>query len=163
MIAVRGAAACAVALLLATAVARADDPGSLAVGAGSYDFDKAHPAGELRGEYRFSQGLFFIKPMVGVLGTNRGTVYAYGGLRADLVFLDHYVVMPNAALGYYNRGNGINLGSHLEFKTGVEFAYRFDNAMRLGIAFDHISNAGITQQNPGAENLLVMFSLPIGW
>ena len=53
-----------------------------------------------------------------------------------------------------------NLGSPVEFKTGVEFAYRFDNAARLGLVFDHISNAGFTQTNPGTEQLLLMLSWP---
>ena len=141
--------------------APADDRGLLALGAGAFDFDHLQPAGELRGEYRFSQGWFFIKPVVGAFGTTRGSVYAYGGLRADLIFFDHYVVMPVETVGYYNRGNGKNLGSPVEFKSGVEFAWRFDNATRLGLAFDHISNAGLTRQNPGTENLLLVYSLPL--
>lgn len=158
-----GAAVLAAGLVLAPA-ARADDPSLLAIGAGSYDFDHIQPAPELRAEYRFSQGLFFIKPMIGAFGTTRHTVYAYGGLRADLVLFDHYVIMPNAAVGYYSRGDSEkNLGSHVEFKTGAEFAYRFDNAARVGLAFDHISNAGLTRRNPGTENLLLMVSLPLPW
>lgn len=157
------AAVVAAALGLASAPSRADDPSQLAVGLGAFDFDHKQPAGELRAEYRFAQGYYFIKPVIGAFGTSRSSVYAYGGLRADIVLYDHYVIMPVAAVGYYDKGNGKDLGSHLEFKTGVELAYRFDNAMRLGLAFDHISNAGITKRNPGTENLLVMYSLPLGW
>lgn len=155
------AAALVAALLAVPSLARADDPGLVAIGIGDLDFDHNHPQGELRGEYRFSQGFFFIKPFVGAFGTSRHSVYAYGGLRADLVFLDHYVLMPNAAVGYYNRGDGKNLGSPVEFKTGLELAYRFDNAARLGVAFDHISNAGLTKVNPGTEQLLLMLSWPL--
>jgi hypothetical protein len=155
------AAILAAAFLLAPTLARADDPGLVALGVGDIDFDHKQPAGELRGEYRFSQGIFFIKPIVGAFGTSRHSVYAYGGLRADFIILDHYVIEPNAAVGYYNKGNGKNLGSPVEFKTGLELAYRFDNAARLGIAFDHISNAGLTRTNPGTEQLLVMLSWPL--
>jgi lipid A 3-O-deacylase len=157
------AALVAAIFLLPPSQARADDPALLAFGAGAWDFDHGQTAGEVRGEYRFAQGLWFIKPFIGALGTTDSAVYAYGGLRADLIFAEHYVLMPNAAVGYFERGNGKNLGSHVEFKTGVEFAYRFDNAIRLGIAFDHISNAGITKQNPGTENLLLVLSLPLTW
>lgn len=157
-----GAAALAAALTL-TGAARAEDNGLLALGAGGFDFDHNHTAAEYRGEYRFGTGLWFIKPMIGAFGTSRGSVYAYGGFRGDFVLFDHYVIMPNAAVGYYGRGNGKNLGSRLEFKTGVELAYRFDNAMRVGVAFDHVSNAGLTKTNPGEENLLLMVSIPIGW
>lgn len=163
------AAALAAAVLLLPALARADilsppaDPPLIALGAGDIDFDHREPAGELRGEYRFAQGFYFIKPMIGAFGTSRHSVYVYGGLRADLVFLDHYVVMPNAAVGWYTRGDGKALGSPVEFKTGVEFAYRWDGGTRLGVAFDHISNAGLTKLNPGTEQLLLMLSLPVPW
>jgi lipid A 3-O-deacylase len=165
MIRIRDAATAAVAaaLALASSPSRADDPGLAAVGLGAFDFDHNHPAGELRAEYRFAQGFYFIKPVIGAFGTTRRSVYAYGGLRADIVLYDHYVIMPVATVGYYDKGNGKDLGSRLEFKTGVEFAWRFDNAMRLGIAFDHISNAGITKRNPGTENLLLVYSLPLGF
>jgi lipid A 3-O-deacylase len=155
------AAAVAAALLIVPSLARAADPGLVALGIGDIDFDHSHPQGELRGEYRFSQGIFFIKPFVGAFGTSRHSVYAYGGLRADFVFLDHYVLMPNAAVGYYDRGSGKDLGSRIEFKTGVELAWRFDNAARLGVAFDHISNAGLTTLNPGTESILLMLSWPL--
>ncbi len=156
------AAGLAAALALAGAAEADDTRGLVALGVGAFDFDHNHAAAEFRGEYRFANGVFFIKPLIGAFGTPRGSVYAYGGLRADLIFFDHYVLMPSAAVGYYERGNGKDLGSHTEFKTGVELAYRFDNAMRLGIAFDHVSNAGLTRTNPGEENILLMLSLPIG-
>ena len=146
---------------LVPSLARADDPGLIALGVGDFDFDHRQPSPELRGEYRFSQGFFFIKPIIGAFGTGRHSVYAYGGLRADLIFLDHYVLEPNAAVGYYSKGDGKNLGSPVEFKSGLELAYRFDTAARLGIAFDHISNAGLTRTNPGTEQLLVMLSWPL--
>ena len=139
------AAAAIAALGIAWAPARAEDTGLVAGGVGAMDFDHSKPAAEFRGEYRFGTGFFFIKPVVGGFVTTRSSTYFYGGLRADLILFDHYVVMPNAAVGYYDKGDGKDLGSHAEFKTGVEFAYRFDNAMRLGLAFDHISNAGITK------------------
>ncbi len=157
------AAAVFAAALGLPAAARAEDSGLLALGLGAFDFDHNQPAGEARAEYRFAQGLFFLKPLVGVLGTNRKSFYGYGGLRIDLILAEHYVIMPVAAVGYYDKGSGKDLGSHLEFKTGAEFAYRFEDASRLGLAFDHISNAGITRRNPGTESLLLMVSVPLGW
>ncbi len=167
-----GAVLAAASIFLAASGARADladltspasDPSLIALGAGDIDFDHKEPAGELRGEYRFAEGFYFIKPMIGAFGTTRDQVYAYGGFRLDFVFLDHFAVTPNAAVGWYNRGNGKALGSPIEFKTGLELAYRFDNAARLGIAFDHISNAGLTKLNPGTEQLLLVLSWPVPW
>ena len=161
-----GRFACAAAIIVAAIVGlcspvRAEDPGLLAFGAGAYDFLHNYTAPEFRAEYRFAHGLFVFKPLVGVLGTDKGSAYVYGGLRADLVLAQHFVIMPVATVGYYNRGGGKDLGSPVEFKTGAEFAYRFDNASRLGIAFDHISNADLGRRNPGTESLMLVYSLPI--
>lgn len=163
MFAWKSAAAALAATLSLVSLAHAEDTGLVALGAGAFDFDHRQPAGEFRGEYRFGSGFYFIKPLVGLMVTTDSAVYAYGGFRADLVFFHHYVLMPSAAVGYFDRGDGKDLGSHVEFKTGVEFAYRFDNEARLGLAFDHISNAGITKINPGTENLLLVYSMPVAW
>ena len=155
------AMALAAAVAIAPCGARADDPGLLALGAGAFDFLHNNKATEFRGEYRFADGLYFLKPVLGVLATTRSSVYAYGGVRIDWVIADHYVIMPVATAGYYSKGDGKDLGSPVEFKTGAEFAYRFDAGWRVGVAFDHISNAGLTKRNPGTELLLLMVSLPI--
>jgi hypothetical protein len=159
----RGAALiCVAAALLAPRNAPAADPTLLALGVGAYDFLHDQTAAQFRAELRPAQGIFFLKPVLGALVTTDRSVYAYGGLRADLLLGEHVVVMPVATVGYFDRGHGKDLGSHLEFKTGAEFAWRFADASRLGIAFDHISNAGLTHRNPGTESLLLVYSLPLG-
>jgi hypothetical protein len=149
-------------LALAPRAARAGDPNYLAVGAGVYDVLHNFTAAQGRLEFRFADRFLFIKPMVGVLFTHKGTVMGYGGFRIDLYLGQHLVVTPTAAVGAFYRGNGKQLGSAIEFKTGGEFAWRFDDHSRLGIAFDHISNAGIGKHNPGTESLMLFWSFPIG-
>lgn len=149
-------------LALAPATARADDPSFLSVGAGVYDVFHNFTAGQFRGEYRFADEFFYLKPFVGALVTTDKSVYGYWGLRLDLYFGDRWVLTPNAAMGAFGRGSGKNLGSVLEFKTGAEGAYRFDDHSRLGLQFDHISNAGIGKHNPGTESFVLMYSIPIG-
>ena len=164
------AAGTAVAALLALSVgvavtsksARADNPYFLAVGGGVFDFNRPSYVGQARLELRFADRFWLFKPMLGVLVTTDKAVYGYGGLRIDLYIDNRWVVTPNAALGAYYRGDGINLGSTLEFKTGAELDYRFDDHSRLGVALDHISNAGITRQNPGSNTVLLYYSHPFG-
>lgn len=158
-----GAACAAVAMLVLPGAARADEPDLLALGAGAYNVLHRDKEAQLRLEYRFSYRLLqIVQPVLGVLATDRGTLYGYGGIRIDLVIANHFVIMPEAAVGYWHRGGGKDLGAAIEFKTGGEIAYRFDDASRLGIAFDHISNAGIGKNNPGVESLLLVYSIPIG-
>ena len=149
-------------LMLVPRAARAADPSFIAVGAGVYDVLHDFKAAQGRLEFRFADRFIFIKPMVGVLFTSKGSVMGYGGIRIDLYLGSHFVVTPNGAVGAFYRGDGKELGSTIEFKTGAEFAYRFDDHSRLGLQFDHISNAGIGRRNPGTESLVLLWSVPIG-
>jgi lipid A 3-O-deacylase len=158
----------AAALALAAVVtrplpARADDPDLLTIGAGAYNALHNTKEAELRLEYRFSYRLLYIiRPIAGVLATNERTLYGYGGFRFDAKIGRHVVISPEAAAGYWDRGGGKDLGGHIEFKTGGEIAYRFDDDSRLGFLFDHISNAGIYTRNPGVESAMLMYSIPLG-
>ncbi|MBT5810587.1 MAG: acyloxyacyl hydrolase, partial [Rhodospirillaceae bacterium] len=57
--------------------------------------------------------------------------------------------------------DGKDLGNTVEFRSGVELAYRLDDRARLGVAFHHISNASLSDNNPGTETLTLTFSLPL--
>lgn len=157
-----GAPVMALALMLGLSPARADDPDLLAVGIGAYNVLHRDKEAQLRLEYRFSyRFLYIIRPVLGALGTNDGSAYGYGGFRLDAEF-GHFVFTPEAVVGYWHHGGGKDLGGPAEFKTGGEFAYRFSDASRLGVAFDHISNAGLYRKNPGVESALLVYSIPLG-
>jgi lipid A 3-O-deacylase len=162
----RGVAAIATvaALALTAAPAWADDPDLLAVGAGAYNVMRNAKEAQLRLEYRFSyRFLHIIRPVAGALVTNKGSNFTYGGFRLDADVTRHFVITPEATMGYWSRGNGKDLGGHFEFKTGGELAWRFDDNSRLGFLFDHISNAGIYKKNPGVESALLVYSIPLSW
>lgn len=141
---------------------RSDDPAFLSLGVGVFDFYHDAPAAaEFRGEYRAETKLLgFLKPIGGAIVTSDGAAYGYGGFMTDLYFGNRWVLSPTAAVGLFERGNGKALGSWVEFKTGFEFAYRFDDRSRLGVYFHHISNAGLTTRNPGEESIGLMYSIP---
>jgi lipid A 3-O-deacylase len=158
-----GAAFLAVALLVSGTAAQADDSDLLAIGGGAYNFLRRDKEAELRLEYRFGyRFLYIIRPIMGALTTNEGSFYGYGGFRLDANIGQHFVLTPEAAVGYWAHGGGKDLGGNLEFKTGAEFAYRFADSSRFGLLFDHISSAGIYKKNPGVESLMLVYSIPIG-
>jgi len=157
------ASVCAAVILIASGDnARADFGGFVTGGFGGFDIFHNYTAAEGRLEYRFAQRLFFLKPLIGTFFTNRGSVYTYGGFRIEIPLGGRFMLIPIATVGDYEKGNGKDLGAHIEFKTGVEFDVIFDNGIRIGPAFDHVSNAGIGKKNPGEENAMLMFSFPIG-
>jgi lipid A 3-O-deacylase len=141
----------------------ADDPAEVAFKAGSFDgINGHHPAALFGAEYRFAQTFYSIRPLVGATVTSKGATYAFGGFGIDVTICPKIILTPNAAVGVFQHGNGTRLGSWVEFRTGAELDYRFDDKSRLGITFHHISNAGFTHQNPGEEEVGVVYALPIG-
>jgi hypothetical protein len=144
-------------------VASAQEPDLLAVGAGAYNVLHEAKEAQLRLEYRFSyRFLYIVRPIAGMLGTNKGTLYPYAGFRIDAEIGRHFVITPELAVGYWHRGGGKDLGGPVEFKSGGEFAWRFNDNSRVGFLFDHISNAGIYKKNPGVESAMLMYSIPLG-
>jgi hypothetical protein len=142
------------------------DPPHFAMGLGAFDITPsahkdAETAGEARAEYRFGDKLWIIAPFVGVSGTSDGAFYAYGGFGVDINFGPKWVLTPTTAAGYFERGQGTKLGSWWEFRTGAEFAYRFADSSRLGIAVNHTSNAGLTKRNPGEQSAVLVYSVPM--
>lgn len=150
-----------IALALAPA-AMADDPSFLALSAGGFDVNDNEGAAETSIEFRWNRKFLGFKPMIGLMGNSKGGIYGYGGINLDIYLGRRWVVMPNFAIGGYRRGSSKDLGNVLEFRSGFEFAYRFDDRSRLGLALSHISNASISNNNPGTESLVVTYSIPIG-
>jgi len=144
------------------------DPIAIAVGAGAFDITPSssnHTGGtaaQLRAEYRVGSSLVWpISPFVGVSGTSDGGFYGYGGFGIDINVTTQFVVTPNVAAGYFSRGNGTNLGSWMEFRSGAEFAWRLPDQSRIGVAVHHTSNAGLTKRNPGAQTIALIYSIPL--
>jgi hypothetical protein len=143
------------------------DPSRIALGAGAFNVlpdtkkDHSHAAALLWGEYRFGDVLWVLAPFLGAWGTGDGAFYGYLGFGFDINFGGSWVLTPSIAGGYFYRGDGLNLGSWWEFRTGAELDYRFENLSRLGIAFYHLSNAGLGKKNPGAQSVTLVYTVPL--
>jgi lipid A 3-O-deacylase len=174
IVAQRAAAAFVVTLALGSAGSTGEqvsfgsptDPPSIGVGAGAFNISPSNhsfsqTSAQLQGEYRFGDVLWIVAPFVGLMGTSAGGFYGYAGFGFDVNFGSNWVITPSIAGGYYYRGDGTNLGSWWEFRSGAEFDYRFENRSRLGIAFYHVSNAGLAKSNQGEQALLLVYSVPL--
>ena len=149
------------ALLVGGRAQAGDDPSFIAFHAGGFDVNDDETAGQLNIEYRSDWDDWYFKPFAGVMATTDAAIYGYAGIMLDIYFGRRIVLTPNFAAGLYSDGDGKDLGSVIEFRSGIELAYRFDNRTRLGVAFHHISNASIDDVNPGTETLTLVLSLPL--
>jgi hypothetical protein len=140
-----------------------DEPSYLDLGAGAFDTQghrESPTTGEGRVEFRYGQKFLYIGPAAGLLVNTRGGVFGYAGLYADIVW-GRFVLTPLGAVGLYRRGAGEDLGGTFQFRTQANVAYEFDGGSRLGVQFAHISNAGIHFRNPGDNEWLATFALPL--
>lgn len=155
------AAALAGASCLGAGAARAAGPDYLTFGAGVFDFSDD---GVGAGSIEYTDGgrwIWHFQPMTGLMVTGEGSVFGYAGLSLDIFFGRRIVLTPSFAPGLYFEGGGKDLGSVLEFRSSIKLAYRFDNHMRLGLDLHHLSNAGLGDKNPGANNLMLTLSVPL--
>ena len=115
-------------------------------------------------EYRMSPIGYHLRPMVGANVNTDGSVYGYAGLNMEVPILSNQLyLIPNFAVGGYAEGDGKDLGGALEFRSGIEIAYEMQNKHRVGVALNHLSNAGIYDKNPGVENVILTYSVPTGY
>ncbi|MDX1484934.1 MAG: acyloxyacyl hydrolase [Alphaproteobacteria bacterium] len=145
------------------ASARAADPAFLTFGAGIFDMNGDETTGTVSVEYQDDKRLFWeFKPMGGLMATFDGSFYVYGGVAVDLFFGRRFVLTPSFAPGLYIEGGGKDLGHIVEFRSSIELAYRLDSRARIGLELYHVSNAGLDERNPGANALMVVYSMPLG-
>lgn len=163
----RRSSAAAVALLFwlapgAGAAQSAYSTGSyLSAGIGAFDvFDDDFRATQFELQFRPGLKWWLLQPMVGASVTTDGSVYGYGGISLDIHLTPYLVIRPSLAAGAYEEGDGKDLGGTLEFRSGVEVAWQFENRVRLGLELYHRSNAGIYDHNPGEESLMLNFAAP---
>ncbi|MBA4274199.1 MAG: acyloxyacyl hydrolase [Alphaproteobacteria bacterium] len=131
---------------------------------GAYDVSQGDDSAAEAGiEYVYQDIYYGLRPLAGIMVTSDSAVYGYAGAQWDLFLSDSIILSPNFVAGAYSQGDGKDLGHALEFKSGIELAYQFEAGERVGVAFNHISNASIGDDNPGTENLILTYSHPLNW
>ena len=151
-------------LSFSSAPAQADDPGFLTFGVGAFDFNRQKDEGvEFRLDYRTDYKLWIFKPFLTVAGVTNGMSFVGAGVLVDVYFGKRFVVTPSFAPTWWRgKTDTLDLGHALEFRSQIEFAYRFDDRSRLGVAVSHSSNASLGDTNPGTESVLLNYSYPLG-
>lgn len=134
----------------------------LSFGVGWYDMNDDHDAADFRLEYRWDDPLIWvIEPWAGLEVTSDAAVYGVGGILADIKIGNGFLITPSFGAGLYADGDGKDLGHVVEFRSQLEMGWELENQSRLGVAFGHISNAGLDDSNQGTEILNVYYHMPV--
>lgn len=113
-------------------------------------------------EYRFREfGAWRLIPAVGYARARNGASFLYADVRHDFWLSNHWIVIPSFGLGNFKGASNLDLGLSLEFRSGLELAYRFNNDFRVGIALFHLSNGSLGSHNPGTEALVMSVCIPV--
>jgi len=116
---------------------------------------------EARFEYRLYKPDWDVDPFMGIMANSDGAYHIYIGLMYDFEITDKIILTPSFAPGYYSSGMSKDLNIGLQFRSQIEVAYIFNNSSRIGISFNHVSNASLGDANPGTESLAVTYMFPI--
>ena len=77
--------------------------------------------------------------------------YAYIGGKIDFK-LGPFILSPSFGPGYYDQGNGKDLGHELEFKSQIDLGLNIGKSSNLSFGYSHLSNASLGDKNPGANS-----------
>jgi hypothetical protein len=96
-------------------------------------------------------------PLTGAFITDKNSLYLYTGIEGNYG-MGPLKLRPSFSPGYYEPGNGKDLGAELEFKSELRVDFEiFDNS-RLGYSYSHISNNDWGDINPGTDNQHLTYS-----
>ena len=97
------------------------------------------------------------KPITGAFITGDSSIYLYTGVEGQYG-IGPLKILPSFSPGYYEKGNGKDLGSVLEFKSEVKIGLDVFENSKLSYSYSHISNNDWGNINPGTDNQHITFS-----
>ena len=91
------------------------------------------------------------QPITGAFITGDSSAYLYTGVEGQYN-IGKLNILPSFAPGYYEKGDGKDLGSVLEFKSEVRIGFDLGKNSQFSYSYNHISNNDWGDINPGANN-----------
>jgi len=96
-------------------------------------------------------------PVTGAFITGKNSTYIYTGIEAQYG-IGPLKILPSFTPGYYDKGNGKDLGEELEFKSEIKVGLDIFENTKIGYSYSHISNNDWGEVNPGTDNQSITFS-----
>ncbi len=96
-------------------------------------------------------------PVSGGFMTGDSSVYLYTGVEGQYG-VGPLKILPSFTPGVYEKGDGKDLGSVLEFKSEIKLGFDIFENSQIGYSYSHISNNNWGDINPGTDNQQITFS-----
>ncbi len=97
-----------------------------------------------------------LSPITGVLFTTDNAAYIYTGVQAQYS-VGVLNIIPSFTPGFYNQGDGKDLGHAIEFKSELQLSLDLPRDSQFGFSYNHLSNASLGDKNPGANSYMFNF------
>jgi hypothetical protein len=97
-----------------------------------------------------------LSPITGVLFTTDNAAYIYTGVQAQYS-VGALNIIPSFTPGFYNQGDGKDLGHAIEFKSEIQLSLDLPRDSQFGFSYNHLSNASLGDKNPGANSYMFNF------
>ncbi len=124
---------------------------------GTFDFSDEGAKSQLFGIQHQNSNLYRdtflgeVSPITGAMITADNAVYLYSGIETNYS-IGSINITPSFTPGYYNQGDGKDLGHGLEFKSEVQVSLDLGESANFGMSYNHVSNASLGDKNPGANS-----------
>ena len=133
----------------------------IAFSAGEVLERRAKPAGEVYLRYDMGHKRGPFGQAVGLsVGEEGETWIGFGSTYTFEFGNSPFFAQLHSMPGVYFDNGGFDLGGPIEFRSGIELGYENRQGWRFGLSYDHRSNAGIYDDNPGIETVQFRVSVP---
>ncbi|MDC3053210.1 acyloxyacyl hydrolase [Candidatus Pelagibacter sp.] len=95
-------------------------------------------------------------PVTGFFLTVDNAKYIYKGFQTTYD-KGSFNITPSFTPGLYDKGNGKDLRHVIEFKTEIQISYNISKKSEIALSYNHISNANLGDNNPGANSYMLNF------
>ena len=129
---------------------------------GMFDFSDKGKRSAVFGIQHQNENLFrdsylgTLSPVTGVMITADNSSYFYTGVQAQYK-VGKLNIVPSFTPGIYSEGDGKDLGHPVEFKSELQMSIDIFSDTELGFSYNHMSNASLGDNNPGANSYMVNF------
>ena len=138
-----------------------EDKSYLAISAAAFDvLQKDKTSLEGRIEYRLYKKDWVVNPFSGVMTNIHDAFHIYFGFLLDIPISEKITLTPSFAPGLYFEGKSKRLGFSVQFRSQLELSFKLEDESKLGVSFNHISNASLSDSNPGVESFALTYIVP---